>query len=66
MSAALAPTQIRRPVARRLGVSQRRRIEDAIDRLIAVLDALDAPGEDLEPEPVGDDGFGDCEVESWG
>jgi hypothetical protein len=32
----------------------RRRIEDAVERLIETLDALDAPGEDLEPDEEGD------------
>ncbi|MGF6230529.1 hypothetical protein QFZ27_004484 [Inquilinus ginsengisoli] len=33
--------------------SLRTRMEAAVERLIAALDALDAPGEDLEPQ--GDD-----------
>ena len=33
----------------------RLRVEHAVDSLIALLDALDAPGEDLEPEPIEND-----------
>ena len=39
----------------------RARVEHAIESLITLLDSIDAPGEDLEPEPLEDNG--DAEVE---
>ncbi len=33
----------------------RAHVEHAIESLIALLDSIDAPGDDLEPEPLEDD-----------
>jgi hypothetical protein len=33
-----------------MGQSLRARMEEAVERLIAALDAMEAPGEDLEPQ----------------
>ena len=48
------------PLAERRALALRARIEAAAEALIALLDELDAPAEDLEPDADGEDG-GDWE-----
>jgi hypothetical protein len=51
----LAPPAPERPRARKpralrkITAAQRRRIEEAVERMIEALDEIDAPAEDLEP-----------------
>lgn len=56
----------RRALGAPVGPSLRRRMEEAVETLIAALDALDAPGDELEPEPVDCDGFADFEPDDEG
>jgi hypothetical protein len=49
----LTKPKIRRRL-RKIDAAMRHRIEEAIERMIETLDALDAPSEDLEPDEEGD------------
>jgi hypothetical protein len=49
-----SPARKRRPL-RKIDAAMRKRIEQAIEAMIEALDAIEAPGEDREPEEEGDE-----------